>query len=189
MKTILVFSGSQRKESHNQRLAAYLADLMSDSFQIDMLHPSDIEFPLFNQDLEKNIDLIEKIAAIHARFMRADGFLMVCPEYNGSVTPFLKNTVDWISRLPRISPERFINPLQEKPLLLASATAGGSGGILGLQSARQIFTYLGCLILAEQICMPFAQKAWSDDGRPKDDYINNYIEHAMARFGAVNYGN
>ena len=50
MKTILVFSGSQRKESHNQRLAAYLADLMSDSFQIDMLHPSDIEFPLFNQD-------------------------------------------------------------------------------------------------------------------------------------------
>ena len=187
MKHILVFSGSQRQDSLNRRLAFFLAQQLEHDFTLDVVDTKDIDFPLFNQDDERNPEILKKIFPIYQRFLQADGFVMVCPEYNGSVTPFLKNTIDWISRLSRIAPDECINPLQEKPMLLASATAGMSGGILGLQAARNIFNYLGSLVLAEQICMPQAAHAWNDGGFPKDTYLLEIIHHAVGRLSSVLY--
>lgn len=111
---------------------------------------------------------------------------MLSPEYNGSVSPYLKNTVDWVSRLQRVLGDQgYINPFFNKPLFLACAAPGGSGGVLGLQSARNLFGYLGSLVLAEQIKLPYAAGAWDEDGSFADPFLNESIQKILARFGRV----
>jgi NAD(P)H-dependent FMN reductase len=162
---ILIFPGSRRRQSLNGLLAVMLGSMLEQTCDVDILEPSDVDLPVFNEDLEHDPDVRCKVEAIYERFLAADGLIVASPEYNGSITPYLKNTVDWVSRLARVAPEQgFVNPFQNKPLLLASATAGWSGGVLGLQAARSMFSYLGCLILAECLALPFARDAWDADG-------------------------
>jgi NAD(P)H-dependent FMN reductase len=159
----LVFSGSQRRASLNQRLALLLADMLAGT--VDVLDPATIQLPLFNADLESDPKIRERVAGLYERFARASGFLIVSPEYNGSVSPFLKNTIDWVSRLQRVAPQDgYVNPFVEKPLLLACAASGWAGGLLGLQAARGVFTYLGAQTLPQSLSLPFAQHAWDTEG-------------------------
>ena len=186
MKKILIFPGSQRKQSLNRRLANHFESLLKSEFEVEILEPDNVDLPLFNQDLENNTDVLDQVKTVYEHFLNADGLIVVSPEYNGSVSPYLKNTVDWVSRLPRILAEQgCINPFHHKPMLLASATPGRSGGVLGLQSARNVFSYLGSLILAEQITLPYAAEAWGDDGALIDPYLNVYIEQTLNRLGIV----
>jgi len=186
VKTILIFPGSQRKQSLNRRLADHLELLLKQAFYVEMLDGDTVDLPLFNQDLENDNEVIEQVKPVYERFLKADGLIVASPEYNGSVSPYLKNTVDWVSRLPRLlAEEGYINPFHGKPLLLAGATPGQSGGLLGLQNARNVFAYLGALILAEQITLPYAAEAWADDGSLTDPYLDAYIKQTLKRFGNV----
>jgi NAD(P)H-dependent FMN reductase len=150
-----------------------------------MLKADAVDFPLFNQDLEHNPTVLNNIERIYQRFLSADGLVVVTPEYNGSVSPYLKNTVDWVSRLPRILGGDYPNPFYHKPILLACATAGSSNGQLGMQSARNVFAYLGGWVVPEQISVPFAQEAWADDGGLIDVYLSEYIQETLKIFGSV----
>jgi chromate reductase, NAD(P)H dehydrogenase (quinone) len=186
VKKIIIFPGSQRKQSLNRRLAVHIASLLAQGFHTELLEADTVDLPLFNQDLENDSLVIDEVKRIYERFRNADGLVVVSPEYNGSVSPYLKNTVDWVSRLPRIGAEQgYINPFHGKPILLASATPGQSGGVLGLQSARNVFSYLGGLILAEQITLPYAIEAWEEDGSLADPCFNAYLEQTLKRFEAV----
>ena len=99
------------------------------------------------------------VKALHERISLAEGMIIASPEYNGHVSPYLKNTVDWVSRLARIDAGyAAINPFRDKPLLLASASTGWTGGALGLKDARSIFTYLGNLVVSDQLCVSDAEQ-------------------------------
>lgn len=161
---VLFFPASLRRDSHQARLVAYLAGLAQGRCTVDILQPAQVDLPLFNQDLEHAEPLQGQMRALHQRFLAADGLVVATPEYNGHAPPYLKNTLDWISRLPRVD-ARYAgqSPFRGKPLLLASASTGWTGGILGLQDARSIFGYLGCLVVGDQVCVSHAEH-WVADG-------------------------
>src|ERR1700680_1031832 len=78
---------------------------------------------------------------------------------------------------PRTAPDP---PSRDKPLLLASASTGWTGGILGLQDARTIFSYRGCLVSAEQICVADANR-WAAEGQFRfETAFAEYIEGVLA---------
>ena len=52
MKKVLLLSGSQRKESLNQRLLANLAQRIKTQVTVDIVKHGEINLPLFDQDLE-----------------------------------------------------------------------------------------------------------------------------------------
>ena len=124
--------------------------------------------------------------AVHARFRAADGIIVASPEYNGHVSPYLKNTVDLGVADERID-ARYVDasPFRGKPLLLASASTGWSGGVLGLRDARSLFAYLGCLVSADQICVSDAAQWAADGGFRFDPGFAAYIDHALADFVAL----
>ena len=129
MKNILLFSGSQRRDSLNTRLLNYVSSSLRTTFSIEFLGPDQVNLPLFNQDLEGNPSVISSVFEVHEKFNASDGIIVASPEYNGQVTPFLKNTVDWVSRLAYID-HAFDNPFVDRPLLLCSASTGAGGGAL-----------------------------------------------------------
>jgi chromate reductase len=153
---------------------------------VDYLEPATVSLPIFNQDLEGDEAVLRHVKQLHQRFLEADGFVIASPEYNGHVAPFVKNTVDWISRLPRIdSAYASLNPFREKPLLLVSASTGWTGGILGLQDARSIFSYLGCLVSSDQICVSDANQWANGDTFTFEVPFEQSIESIVQQFLAL----
>ncbi len=163
---LLLFPASLRRHSHQRRLIEHIAGRIASRCRVDLLAAEQVGLPLFNQDLEADPAVLDQVRRLHQRVAGADGIIVASPEYNGHVSPFLKNTVDWISRLARIDPAcAGQGAFRGKPLLLASASTGWTGGILGLRDARAIFGYLGCLVAAEQICVSDAE-LWASDAEP-----------------------
>jgi chromate reductase, NAD(P)H dehydrogenase (quinone) len=181
MISLLFVSGSQRRESWNSRLLRNFARRLEGRCEIDMLGPTDVELPLFNQELEDTPALIDRVAAIHSRFTETDAIVVASPEYNGQLTPYLVNIVAWVSRLAHIE-SRFDNPFCDRPLLLCSASTGRSGGAVAMPHARALFAYVGSPIFADSISVPYADQAWTGSGYEFDPFFDEEIDATIDRF-------
>ena len=96
---ILAFAGSARRESFNKQLIKIAAaGAEAAGAEVTFIDLADYPMPLFNQDLEAEQGLPERAMALKKLFLENDGLLLSCPEYNSSITPLLKNTIDWVSR-------------------------------------------------------------------------------------------
>lgn len=179
MSTLLMVSGSLRRDSLNARLLTELAERLDPAVTVDVLAPPSVGLPLFDQDQENDPCLRDRLAAIHARFLACDGIVVASPEYNGQPSAYLKNLVDWVSRLAYID-HAFANPFRDKPVLLCSASTGWSGGAVAIPSARALFGYVGSVVLGDTICIPHADQAWTGDGFALDPFFDEQISEALA---------
>jgi chromate reductase len=178
--TLMFVSGSQRRDSLNTRLLRHLAQRLAGRCVIDALESHQVDLPLFDQDLETNPAVINRVTDLHRRFKASDGIVVASPEYNGQITPYLKNIIDWVSRLAHID-SRFDNPFYERPLLLCSASTGWTGGAVAMPHARALFGYVGCLVVGEAVCIPYADQAWTEGGYLFDPFIDTQIDVSTDR--------
>jgi len=178
--TLLLVSGSLRSESFNTRLLRDLALRLDGCCQVDLLDPRQVDLPLFDQDLEADPMVAGRVAALHRRFAASHGLIVASPEYNGQLPPFLKNLVDWVSRLAYIDPSHG-NPFVDRAVLLCSASTGWSGGALAIPHARALFGYVGGVVIGDTICLPQAGQRWTGDGFAFAPAFEQQIAGALAR--------
>ena len=179
---ILVIPGSLRTGSHNARLAALAAkELTLLDAEVTRISLEDYELPLFDADLATASG--PPVAALKLRQMLVAhrGIFITSPEYSASVTPLLKNAIDWVSRV-RERGEPTYAAFKGRVFALGSATSGGGGGIRSLMALRQILE-LGCgaLVIPEQVSVPRAELAFDDDDNLKDDALAAALRAAMRR--------
>ena len=105
--------------------------------------------------------------AVKEMMKEADGFIIACPEYNGSITPLLKNTIDWASRAEE--GEGPMAAYKGKTALLLASSPGGFGGMRALPHVRTILSGIGMVVLPDQLAIPAAYQAFNDDGSLKDE--------------------
>jgi len=91
---------------------------------------------LYNEDLEEAEGLPENALKLKALMKAHQGYLIACPEYNSSITPLLKNAIDWASRPEPGEPS--LACFKEKVAVLMSASPGGLRGLRGLVHVRSI---------------------------------------------------
>jgi NAD(P)H-dependent FMN reductase len=160
---ILVFVGSTRTGSFNARLAALaakeLALLNVDVTRISLL---DYPLPLYQGDLEATTGLPANAEKLKRLFCIHHGVFIASPEYNASITPLLKNTLDWISRV-REPPEPPLAAYRNRVFALGAASNGHFGGYRSLIALRHVLE-LGCgaMVLPEQIAVSEAATAFDD---------------------------
>lgn len=160
---ILAFAGSLRKDSYNKKLALVAAKAAEDAgAAVTYIDLADYPMPIFNEDDEAEAGMPEQAKAFKKLLIQHDGFVIACPEYNGSVTAVLKNAIDWASR--REAEEDALLAFSGKTVSLMAASPGGLGGLRGLVHARAIFNNLGCLVLPEQKAVSQAYAAFNEDG-------------------------
>ena len=183
-KSILCISGSLRSGSYNSHLLDHLAGYLPQMLARDFLFPQDVDLPMFNEDVEGDAIIRGKVAQLHGRFAACDALIVASPEYNGQLTAYLKNLIDWVSRLAYIDPS-FTNPFIDKPLLLCSASTGSSGGMAGITHARALFGYVGALVMGGAICVPYASEKWSEMGYMFDEPFEGYIAGSINRLTSL----
>lgn len=184
MTQLLLLSGSQRQASFNTRLLHHLTPYLEAGASVVLAQSCAQDLPMFNQDTEHEPTVKSQVAAWHRMLMGCDGVVVASPEYNGQLTAYLKNIVDWVSRLVYIDPA-FQNPFLDKPILLTSASTGGSGGSVGLPSARALFGYVGGVVFGESICVPYAHQAWTDMGYFFEPEFEDCLQNVCQRFVAL----
>ncbi len=160
---IVVFAGSVRRGSYNRRLAASAADLVdqagAEAVRIDL---ADYPAPLYNGDLEAERGLPDSVVALKRAFAESAGFVAVSPEYNGSISPLMKNTIDWMSR--RGEDPAPMLPFRGKVAGLLAAAPGRLGGLRGLVELRRVLSGIGVLVVPAQYALHGAGEAFAEDG-------------------------
>jgi len=96
------------------------------------------------------------------------GVFIASPEYNASITPLLKNAIDWISAV-REGGEPALAAYQNRVFAIAGASPGRSGARQSMLALRQILA-VGCraLVIAEQVSLPNAESAFDEMDELKD---------------------
>ncbi len=179
---ILIIPGSLRTGSHNVRLAALAAkELTLLEAEVTRISLEDYRLPLFDADLVAVSGLPPAAVQLKRMLLAHQGVFITSPEYTASVTPLLKNTIDWISRV-RDPGEPAYAAFKGRVFAIAAAASGGQGGLRSLMALRQILE-LGCgaLVIPEQIAVPRADQAFDDMDNLKDEALASALKAAMRR--------
>jgi len=183
---ILIIPGSLRTGSHNARLAALAAkELALLEAEVTRISLEDYKLPLFDADLVTASGLPPAAVQLKRMLLAHHGVFITSPEYTASVTPLIKNTIDWISRV-RDPGEPPYAAFKNRVFAIGSAASGGQGGLRSLMALRQILE-LGCgaLVIPEQVAVPHADQAFDDMDNLKDEALASALKAAMRRLVAL----
>jgi NAD(P)H-dependent FMN reductase len=159
---ILAFAGSARRDSLNRKLlAAVVAETRAAGAEVTAIELRDFPLPLYDGDLESEHGIPENVARLAALITGHQGLLVASPEYNALITPLLKNTIDWCTRLDA-------NPFEGKVAAVVSASPGAFGGVRSAAVARQLLLKLGCIVVPIELALSKAHEAFEPDGRLKN---------------------
>ena len=171
---ILAFSGSLRKDSINHRLVSIAAEgVRQAGGEATIIRLHDYPLPIFNEDQESEYLEVKPLHDLRDLFQGHHGFLIASPEYNGSVSAALKNTIDWLSRREEGQPP--LACFRHKVAGLLSASPGHLGGIRGLSSLRGILTHIQVLVLPQQVAVGQGHTNISEEGVVTPDFLHDQV--------------
>ncbi|XP_010276654.1 PREDICTED: NADPH:quinone oxidoreductase-like [Nelumbo nucifera] len=129
---VAALCGSPRKASFHRGLITSAIQLCRESIKGMYIEYVDIEpLPFMNPDLEAGGTFPPVVEAFRQKILEADSILFASPEYNCSVTPLLKNAIDWATRPPSVLADKSV-------AIISTGALGGRSAQLHL---RQIGIY------------------------------------------------
>jgi len=187
MVKILALAGSARAASVNKKLLATAARSAREAgAEVTEVDLRDFPMPLYDGDFEELEGVPEEARRLRELLVEHDGFLFSCPEYNGSITPLLKNTIDWISRPDGDVPG--LVAYRGKTAALVSASPGALGGLRGLVHVRAILSGIGVLVVPTQFALGSATDAFDDHGEFENSSLHNRLQAVTAELVRVTTG-
>ena len=165
---VLAFAGSARRDSINKKLVRVAAAGAREAGAIvTLLDLADYPLPIYDEDLEAAEGIPDNAHKLKDLFLQHHALLIACPEYNSSITPLLKNTIDWVSR-PRDADGGPLGCFRGKTAGLVAASGGNLGGLRGLVHVRAILSNIAVLVVPEQFALAKGDTAFDEAGRLKD---------------------
>lgn len=182
MSKLLFFAGSSRKDSTNKKLAALAAKVARDAGEeVTLLDLKDFEMPLYNGDLEGEKGLPENAKRLKQIFTDNDGVFIASPEYNSSISPLLKNTLDWISR-PHEKDEQSLSAYRGKVAALGSVAGGALGGLRGLVPLRMMLGNIAVTVVPTQVAISNGMQAFDEQGNLKNEQQMQLLQATIDQF-------
>lgn len=109
------------------------------------------------------------------KITEADGYVMVSPEYNHSMSPALAHLLNHFGS----------SLFSYKPSAIVTYSAGQWGGARAAVSMRTFLSELGCLPVSAMIHVPNAPTVFSEEGRTNSkeaqDEWDSYMNRTMAQ--------
>jgi chromate reductase, NAD(P)H dehydrogenase (quinone) len=164
---ILVIPGSLRTGSHNARLAAAAAYQFAQAgTEVTRISLADFPLPIYDGDLQSKSGVPKHAINLKRMIGAHHGVLIVTPEYNSSVPPLIKNTIDWVTRVQDAHEARG-QVFRERPFAIAAASENRLGGTRCLAALRLILSACHASVIPNQLALSFADQAYDDMDRLK----------------------
>jgi len=170
---VVGISGSLRRASFNSALLLAARELAPPELIIEVHELGSI--PLFNLDLETDGAPVG-VEELRGAVRRADGLLLVTPEYNHGVPGVLKNAIDWLSQPLRQS------ALDGKPTALMGASTGLSGTARSQSQLRQAFVLTNSPVMQQpEVLVGRAHEKFDAAGRLTDQLTREFVAEFLKR--------
>lgn len=180
MHTIVGIAGSLRKGSYNAALLRAAAALSPPELRIEIASIAAV--PLYDGDLEAASGAPEPVAALKEQVAKAQGLLLVTPEYNQSLPGVFKNAIDWMSR-PSKDIERVFGG---KPVGIIGATPGQGGTRLAQTAWLPVLRGLGAQPwFGKQLYVSGAGQVFDPNGNLVDAKITELLRAYLGGFAEV----
>jgi len=160
---VLVFAGSIRSGALSQKVADVAAkEIALLDAEVTKISLGDYPLPIYNGDLEKEKGIPENALKLGRLLAAHQGVFVSTPEYNNSVPPLLKNTIDWVSR---IRPDQHGIKYRHRVFGVGGSSDGFIGGARALIDCRKILqSGWGAILIPEKIEVSRAQDAFNESG-------------------------
>ena len=164
---ILVIPGSLRTGSLNAKLAAAAAHQFAQAgADVTRISLDDFPLPLYDADLQTKSGVPKNAVNLKRMIGAHHGVLIVTPEYNSSVPPLVKNTIDWVTRVQDVQETRG-QVFRERAFAIAAASESRLGGSRALAALRLVLTACHATVIPNQLALSFASEAYDDMDRLK----------------------
>ena len=159
---ILVFAGSIRSGALSGKLAAAAAkEIALLDTEVTTISLVDYPLPIYDGDFEDAKGVPENATRLARLIIAHQGVFVSTPEYNHSLPPLLKNTLDWVSRIKHTG----TMPYRHKVYAMGATSDGRFGGARVIIELRKVLaTSLGGLVIPSRIEVPMAQDAFDESG-------------------------
>ena len=168
---LLIFAGSTRQHSFNRQLAHNAAALArAAGAEVTLLELASLDIPLYNADLEAQ-GTPPDVMRLKQILFEHPAWVICSPEYNGSYTALLKNTIDWASSPVKGDAVwgRGGRSFEGKVVGLLSASPGALGGLRSLSHLSPLLRNLQCWVSPKQFALGTASQAFDAQGRLQDE--------------------
>ena len=167
--------GSLAHDSINRVVATALVKLAPPSLEMVEIPIRDL--PLYNRDDE--LDPVAAVTTFKHAVERADGLLIVSPEYNRSSPGALKNAIDGGSR------PWGHNSFARKPTGIIGASTGAIGTAVMQSSMRSVLSFLNAPQLnAPEAYLTYRPEMFGPDGTVEDADTKKFLEHYREEYAA-----
>lgn len=164
MHNIALLSSSVRTGRNSHRVALFLRRYIEEDGlgTVDLIDLNEYRFPIFEERLQYMKNPPPDAVEFAGRITRADGVIVITPEYNGGYPAALKNVVDLLY------PE-----WKRKPVGLSTVSSGSFGGSQVGTSLSFTFLKIGALMTPAVFRVPTVQNAYDENGVPVDREASN----------------
>src|SRR5262249_45468348 len=134
------------------------------------------DIPLYDGDLEREQGVPPPVRELQDRIARADGLLLVTPEYNTSLPGVLKNAIDWLTRPPAEIKRVFGG----RPVAVMGASPGRLGTVLAQTAWLPVLRTLGTEPwFGGRMIVAGAAERFDEAGKLTDGAIAGELERFM----------
>jgi len=170
---IIGLTNSCRPNSYNHMVLNHIKSNYQDRVALQLFDISKI--PFYDDSAEAS-SFAGEISELSKLIGQSHGLVVASPEYNHSVPARLKNTIDWMSRMPN-------KPLLRLPVMLISASLGHLGGVRVQYELRRIFEATDSRVMIKpEVFIGKAHEKFSSAGVCTDKETNGMIDNQLQSF-------
>ena len=157
MAHIAVVSTSVRSGRASDRVALFLHNYIEENnlASAEILDLNDYKFPLFDERLKKQQNPAQKVLDFAETIRKADGIILVVPEYNGGYPASLKNIIDLL-----------YDEWYRKSVAIATVSNGPFGGSQVLTSLVFVLWKMKAWVVPSTFQVTFVTDTFDVNGKP-----------------------
>ncbi|MFN3569133.1 MAG: NADPH-dependent FMN reductase [Polaromonas sp.] len=163
---LLIFAGSTRLASFNRKLAHAAAALArAAGAAVTHIELADFDIPMYNADLEAKGTPAD-VMKLKQILFEHPAWIICSPEYNGSYTALLKNTIDWVSSPVKSDPawQEGFKSFSGKVVGMLSASPGALGGLRSQSHLAPLLLNAQCWVAPRAFALGHAGDAFDAQG-------------------------
>lgn len=159
MTHIAIISSSVRTGRNSHRVALFFKNYLTENnlATVEIIDLNEYQFPLFEERLRLQANPSPALLDYAERVTKADGIIIVTPEYNGGYPASLKNAIDVLYK-----------EWYKKPIAISTASDGVFGGSQVITSLQWSLWKIRAWTVPAMFPVPKVQEAFDANGVPTD---------------------
>lgn len=159
MSKVVIISASVREGRNSHRVALYFNSYLEENkvAEAEILDLKSCNFPLFGERLKYQKEPLAAASEFAEKVRKADGVIIITPEYNGGYPASLKNVIDLLT-----------DEWKKKPVAICTVSDGIFGGTQVITSLQFVLWKMKVWTVNAMFPVPEVDKSFDENGVAAD---------------------